>query len=334
MSQNKINVIELRLDDEECLGFCGDLHADSCGPESRIDDYLDTVVGKLNSIYESCIEKKVKALLFTGDIFSRISVPHECVNVIGNAFMRFKRAEIQTFTILGNHDIVRNNLDRIERSPISTLFTFNALTELNLKNRIVVNKKLLITSVNYTEPPLPADPRAKYNLLLAHMFYKASELFGAGVHNIEEKDLINWGYDCIVLGHDHTEYPIMRVGKTDIIRPGSVMRATAHDYNFQRIPVFYILKNPSEYSVTNFEKVIIKAKPFEEIASNSVITKKDMNSLGGIQDILSSLAQRIVGLEDDSEGDRIVEKIKKDENLTPEIRQILFNYFQEAGIFV
>ena len=166
------------------------------------------------------------------------------------------------------------------------------------------------------------------------MFYKASELFAAGAHNIEDQNVLDWNYDCMVLGHDHVPYPIMRVGKTDIVRPGSVMRGTSHDYNFTRIPCFYVLRKPCEYDVTNFEKVDIAAKNFEDIASNFVINKRNTSTLTGLQDILGNLAERLAGTDNDRGGDRIVEMIKQDTEVPNDVKALLFNYFSEMQISV
>lgn len=333
MSETKTNTKVITLQDDESIAFVGDLHADLSGPESRIDDYQHTVITKLNSICSSCIKHKVKAVIFAGDMFSRITVPHECVNAVGEAFMKFKKADILVFSIVGNHDIARNNMERLIKSPLKTLFTFEVVEHINLNSRIVINNKTLITPVDYVEYPTPAYEKAKYNILVAHMFYNSSELFAAGKHNIKEEDVKKWGYDCMFLGHDHVPYPIMRVGKTDILRPGSVMRATSHEYNYERMPYFYILKSPDEYNVNNFIKIDIEAKPFSEVASNSVVNKKILNNGLQLQSLLGDLAGRISNVTA-SEEDRIVEIIKSDKELPNEVRQMLFSYFSENGISI
>lgn len=337
MEQNnvitKIQTIQINIEEDESIAFSGDFHADSIGPESRIDDYQFTCITKLEDILKKCIDKNVKAFFFPGDMFSRILIPHECVNVIGDVLMKFKKEGIRVFSIVGNHDIARNQLEKLVKSPLQTLFTFEAVEHININMRVVINKKTLITPVNYMEYPIIAYEKAKYNILLAHMFYKASELFSAGPHNIEEKDVLDWNYDCMVLGHDHVPYPIIRVGKTDIVRPGSIMRATSHEYNLSRIPCFYVLKNPAEYNVSNFEKIDIQAKPFEEIASSSVLNKKS-NTLSGLQDILSNLAERLAGTDISDGKDRIVEMIKKDPQVPQEVKALLFHYFSECQISI
>jgi DNA repair exonuclease SbcCD nuclease subunit len=325
----------LTIKEDESIAFTGDLHADSFGPESRIDDFQSTMISKLEDILKKCIDKNVKALFFPGDMFSRILVPHECVNVVGNVFMKFRKAEIKVFTIVGNHDIARNQLEKFVKSPLKTLFTFEAVENISLCRRVVINKRTLITPVNYVEYPCIANQNAKFNILLAHMYYNASEQFAAGInHNIEEKNVLEWNYDCMVLGHDHVEYPIMKVGRTDIIRPGSVMRATSHEYNYYRIPCFYILRNPAEYNVLNFERIEIQALPFKDVASSSVINKKSCNTLSGLQDVLSNLAERLAGTETDNGGDRIIELIRNDSQIPSEVRALLFHYFGEHGIIV
>jgi hypothetical protein len=225
-------------------------------------------------------------------------------------------------------------LEKLVKSPLRTLFTFEVAEHIHLYKRVVINKKTLITPVNYTESPVPALPKAKYNIMLAHMFYNASELFAAGVHNLTEKDVLDLNYDCMILGHDHVLYPNKKVGKTDVIRPGSIMRATAHEYNYHRTPCFCILRNPSEYDIKNMERIDIQSKPFEEVASNSVQNKKEFNTFTGLHDILSNLAERLAGTDISNGGDRIIELIKNDDKVPKEVKSLLFHYFAESGISV
>jgi hypothetical protein len=84
--------------------------------------------------------------------------------------------------------------------------------------------------------------------------------------------------------------------------------------------------------VSNFERVPIKAKPFEEIASSTVINQKNMRTLSGMQDILEGLADKIAEIGTAPDVDRIAELVKTDPKLDPEIRSVLFTYFIEHGI--
>lgn len=325
----KIDIINLTLKDDECIAFCGDIHADSCTPSSRIDDYPKTVLFKLNDLREKCIQNNVKALFLLGDVFNRIQVTNEMINLTGREFMRFKDDGIKVFTIFGNHDFSRNNLENIIKSPLSLLCDFGIITHINSKKRVVINKKTLITPLDYTESVIKAYDKAPYNILVAHMFY--SNKHADKKANIESNDVKNLGYNAIVLGHDHILYPIINVDGTDIIRGGALTRGTSHNYNFDRKVGFYILRKPWEYNTSNWEFINIKIKPMKDIVSNTVINKKF--ELSDLSEMVSDLVDRIIS-DSGVQYDGILGRVKNDKNLPDDVRDLLLRYFSDVGIIV
>lgn len=323
-----LSVIQLSLNPDERIAFCGDLHLDNRTPDSRIDDIMVTAADKLKDILSKCIEKNVKYLFFEGDIVNRVQITHECVNMFGEIFLQFKEAGIGLFTILGNHDILRNSLENIDRSPIQTLFTFGVLKHINLENRVIINKKVMITPVDYTEYPPKADESAKVNILLAHMFYNVSELMADEKHNLSKSVVDKLGYDAIFLGHDHEAYPITKQGKSYIVRSGSLLRGTSHNYNFTRKPGFVVLNDLDNINESTIEKVEISHRRYEDIASSYVMNRKTMSSISGLQDVLSNLAEKLSeGSEVD--GDRIWDIIQTDSELPADCRMLIMKYISE-----
>ena len=323
-----MEVIPISLNKGERIAFCCDLHYDNRTPDSRIDNILDTAIQKTEDMLEKCIARNVKHLFFEGDIFSRIQTTHECVNIVGDALLRFKKNGIRLFTICGNHDILRNSLENIERSPIQTLFTFGVLEHINLNKRVVINRKVMITPVDYTEYPPKASDVAETNILLAHMFFNMSNYIADERHNLSKDDVNKLGYDVVFLGHDHEEYPTVRCGKSLVVRSGSLLRGTSHNYNFQRKPKFIVLNDIDNICEDTIEKVEIVHKDYKDVASSYVLNKKQLSSISGIQDVLSNLAEKLsVGTS--SDGDRILDIIKSDENLPSECRDLLLKYINE-----
>lgn len=323
-----MEVIQVQLNKDESIAFCCDIHMDSQTPSSRIDDIQVTVIDKIKDIREKCVERNVKHLFFEGDIFNRVACPHSCVNLIGEEFLKFKDCGIELYSILGNHDIVRNSLEAIEKSPIQTLFSFGVLKHINLNTRVVINKKVMVTPVDYTEYPPKASSDAKFNILLAHMFYDASDLIADERHNLSKKDIAKLKYDMVVLGHDHEEYSDVIQDDCVIIRSGSVLRGTSHNYNFTREPKFVVIRdidNPKD----SIEKVVIKHKPYKDIASEYVINKKQLSSITGLKDVLSNLAEKLAE-SSENDGDRIFEIIKSDPKLPTDCRALLLKYIAES----
>lgn len=324
-----MEVIQVELKNNEKIAFLLDLHMDSQTPSSRVDDIKVTLIDKLKDVLDSCIERNVKHMFLAGDVFNRISCTHESVNLLGNMFLQYKMKGIELYSILGNHDIVRNNLESIDKSPIQTLFSFDVLKHISLDTRVIINKSVMITPVDYTEYPVEADKNAKYNILLAHMFYKTSDLIADSRHNLSDEDVKKLGYDMMVLGHDHCEYPLVEQDNTLICRFGSVLRGTAHDYNFTRKPKFMVLNDINNISKDTIEFVPIKCRDYEMVASEYVINKKQLGSMSGLQDVLSNLADKLAE-SGQSDGDRIYDIIKSDTQLPNDCRELLLKYINEV----
>lgn len=324
-----VEVIELNIPSDSSIGFVGDLHMDSSTPSSRIDDYPTSVLLKVADIRKRCQENKVKALFFTGDIFHRMQVTDEMKNMLGTEFLKFKHLGIRVFSISGNHDYPRNNLDAFIKSPLSLLFNFGVLEQVCSNKRVVVNKKGLITPFGFLDELGPGNPKAKYNIMLAHKFYEGGNLITSPRDNLTKDVLLTLGYNCVVLGHDHVNYPIVNVDGVDIIRPGSVARGTIHDYNFTRRVGWYCLKNLDSYSVSNWEFVPIDVKPMKDVVSSAVANKKD--NLSDLTAMMSDLVSKLTDVED-IKSDNIAQTVKEDASLPVEVKSMLLRYFDDFHI--
>lgn len=321
----------LVVDSNDSIAFILDLHMDSTTPSSRIDDLQETLLDKMDDIREKCIERRVKHIFFAGDIFNRIACTHASVNLLGESFLKFKENGIQLYSILGNHDIVRNSLEAMEKSPIQTLFSFGVLSHISRDSKVFINSKVLISPFDYTEvvEPVPDDYTHMFNVLLAHVFYNASDLLADDKHNIREAEVDRLGYDLMVLGHDHQEYPTIKVNNTTIVRCGAVLRGTAHNYNFTRKPKFVVWKNLDNPSVDNLEYVEIRHRDYRDIASEYVINKKQVGSISGLQDVLSNLAEKLAD-SGESDADRILDIINTDKDLPQTCRALILKYLSEG----
>ena len=320
--------IKLTLKNNETIAFISDIHIDSQTPNSRIDDILETACDKLNDIYKKCVENNVKAVFCEGDIFNRISEPYIVINMLGVILNRFREAGIEVYSICGNHDLVRNSTEKLDRSPIQTLFTFGMVTHICLDTKVVINDNILITPVDYTEYPVKADKSFKTNILLAHMFFNANKFMADEKHNITSSNLKDWKYDVVVLGHDHTEYPMVEDEGTIVIRHGSLLRGTAHNYNFERVPNFVLFSDINNITKDTIKKIEVVHKPYKDIASNYILNKKNEGTLSGLQDVLSNLADKLT-MSSEEDSDRILDIIKSDSKLPNEVRLQILQYINQ-----
>ena len=319
--------IHLKLNEGEKIAFISDVHVDSKMPDSRVDDIITTLKDKLVDILNKCIAENVKYVFFEGDVVNRVQCPFEPITMLADILLRFRQEGIRCFSILGNHDIVRNSLENLDKSPIQILFKLGVLEHINLETRVIINDTVLLTAVDYTEYPIKADKSFSSNILLAHMFYGKSGFLSDEKHNLTDTNILDLGYDLVVLGHDHEDYNDVIVGFTKIIRHGSVLRGTSHNYNFTRKPNFVIIddiNNPKEV-----RRIEIAHRDYKDVASEYILNKKTFSSMNALQDVLSNLADKLVDTTE-TDSDRIYNIIMGDEKLPNDCRELLLKYINEV----
>lgn len=319
--------IRLKLNEGEKIAFISDVHVDSKMPDSRVDDIITTLKDKLVDIFNKCIAENVKYVFFEGDVVNRVQCPFEPITMLADILLRFKQEGMRCFSILGNHDIVRNSLENLDKSPIQILFKLGVLEHINLDTRVIINDTVLLTAVDYTEYPIKADNSFNKNILLAHMFYGKSGFLSDERHNLTDNNILDLGYDLVVLGHDHEDYNDVIVGSTKIVRHGSVLRGTSHNYNFTRKPNFIVIddiNNPKEV-----RRIEISHRDYKDVASEYILNKKTFSSMNALQDVLSNLADKLVDTTE-TDSDRIYNIIMGDEKLPNDCRELLLKYINEV----
>ena len=92
------------LNNDENIAIIGDLHFDNRTINSRIDDLLITANNKLKDIFTKCRQHNVKIVIFQGDVFNRVQISYEALNLFTNTLMHFKNlnSDLQIYSIIGN----------------------------------------------------------------------------------------------------------------------------------------------------------------------------------------------------------------------------------------
>ena len=87
----------------------GDLHLNSSTPVSRIDDYANTSIEKLETLLDICVSRKYNKIILLGDVTHKYQQPLSYIYKVMEVFNKFKN-------ILDKHDplVVRLFDDMIE----------------------------------------------------------------------------------------------------------------------------------------------------------------------------------------------------------------------------
>lgn len=251
--------------------FIGDLHLDSRTPESRIDDYGQTVLNKLLSLLDLAIANSVKTIICTGDMFEKYYEPVSYLVKVVDVFLKFKTNGIKFYSLIGNHDLPYNNMEFFKTTPLALLYK----ADLVLPFGLIEFEDFDIYGINFTQKDILSDivsaaskkPKRKSIAVMHYAF-----------NNTVPNESINIGdlklFTMVVSGHDHMPYPLERIGGITILRPGSFTRQTKDDYNLKRKITAYMYVS-GENSI--YELILPGVEPADKVFSDTVFADKSFN---------------------------------------------------------
>ena len=335
-----MSAIKICLKEKEAVGFVGDIHFDTV-ISSRLDDYLETCCKKIEAVGDICLKNNVRYLFFAGDIFNRVQCGHECVNRAGQSLLKLKNSGIRLFSICGNHDLPRDSLRLLGKAPLETLFSFGVMEHISLETPVEFYKDEFfdqnkgcakITAVDFTQKIPKADRNFDANVLLAHMFFDKSGFLSDEFQNILKDKMAFWFYDMAFLGHDHEEFPVAVCGNTLVVRTGSLLRTTSHNYNFVRKP--HIVICDDIFKPKEIRKVFVPCAEFRTIVSQAVINQKELGDvIKDDKEMLQELAGKLSDMKvnDEDTEDAILKIIETDTSISDSRRGLLLSYIQKVS---
>ncbi len=222
------------------VAVVGDIHLRLENPRCRIDNYLDSLLNKIENILQNC-----DIFICLGDLFDKPSVGDECLNKFLSLLAKYDKP---FYTIWGNHDLYKYSIEKLDKTSLGICL---------LEGRVKHLDEIKVHNTKFKEIPFvkkfPKIPENdKDTILLGHCFYESEVDFD---YSIKEIDLINVSSRFIYLGHEHSPFPKTSVYNTSIIRQGSLCRNSINSYNY-RIPVYSIVEcNKDDFNIT-FKEVI------------------------------------------------------------------------------
>jgi DNA repair exonuclease SbcCD nuclease subunit len=256
------------------IGIVGDLHI-APQPSSRIDDYFQNGLNKIEEISQTC-----DCVIFLGDIFTHSKVEERYINQLMRHLNYCKNTyTTQFYTIIGNHDVANEREDNLDNSSLGVLYNAGVLNIIQPGDSVSIdNYQFHTIPVNYVQAKQylkDTQYTGNNNILLLHHEYET------GTNCFCYNDLINKNCQMIFLGHDHKPMEGGRIVYPDmtVYRSGSIMRNRGDDYNFTRTLYYYILEN----GVVSCKA--INFKPAQEVFKVEVLTKQNYNKQKFVQSL-------------------------------------------------
>lgn len=230
------------------LCFITDTHFTSVS-RVRNGDIVNDAIQKLDFVVDYC-NKHDCILVHGGDFFDKPTVPDF---VKGEVFKSLKRLNTKMYSIYGNHDLLYNNPEFLNRTSYSNLLATQISTGLDDIEFVDLGELILTARC-------PIITRGKPQVFVGHMFLNLED----GRNTFRFQDIQTQDKTFIVLGHDHTVYDPLEFGeKVKIFRPGSFLRTTRQDTN-QRTPQLLHFRcgdDKLQYKYVPIET----ARPWEEV---------------------------------------------------------------------
>ena len=205
----------------ESIAIVGDLHLRTENPRSRIDNYFDACMHKIDMLME-----KHKYVIILGDFFDKSGMSVEGLN---ETIDRLSKYSGRLYSILGNHDAHYRTLN-LNKTSLGLLDKIG-IVKLELDTFSIEGLSFDVASI----VPKLSLPEKKSEILLGHFFLENPR---TPQESLDKKVLLDYKY--VVLGHEHCPHEPIQVEGTTIFRNGSLTRKDADEDNLQRNSVIYL----------------------------------------------------------------------------------------------
>lgn len=247
--------VYLGVDHRICLITRTDVHISDHTPQSRTDDWTETVLDKLGQVGDIARSAKADAVLDNGDFFDVKSPGRN-----SHALVR-RVAEVQakypciTAGNVGNHDCVYGNIDFLDQQPLGVLFATGVFERCYGDHELLIARNsgfsVRVVGIPYHGPNYDLErfklKKGNESFLVAMAHVLASPKGGSmfeGEDIVKYDDLISLApdVDVWVLGHWHKDQGIVehKPGKW-IVNIGSLTRGSLSQDDLDRKPGVSIL---------------------------------------------------------------------------------------------
>lgn len=306
--------------------FFTDTHIRASNPRSRIDDFFQATMDKLEEIKNYANENNVDFCIHGGDLFDRPDTAIRTSSDVGRLLGQFN---MPIYGVIGNHDIYGYNQNTIDRSMMGLLSNLSII-KLIPEEGILIEKdgiKVLLLGRNYSST-LDLDKEnyivrkkdlryeADYIINVVHGFL-AERPFIKHVPHVLVGEIYETDADITLAGHYHSGFPLQEHDGKYFINPGSMMRLSNSLSEIKRRPKFLLI-NIDKEGIKIEDRFLKTAKSGDQVLDRT-LTEEDQFRQDRMMIFADSIHQNI-NLEM-MNLDRIIEEIAQSEEFDIKVRE-------------
>jgi len=235
--------------------FVTDQHFRSKVPINRNDDILESLLKKMEWVYDFASKNGIKKIIHGGDFFNSPSPSDYVINKIFELVAKY--SHIKNYYIIGNHDLIGGNTNSAEHCKIGILKYFPNFFHLGC----VEFKNCFLCGYDYSkinECPESIDPHEDFSIKTKkHVIVVVHSMICDDRQIFVNKKIktINWGSilttaSVVLSGHYH---PGIGVRENSLgsffVNPGAMIRQEASKIELKREPKIAVIKVGKTVSV-------------------------------------------------------------------------------------
>ncbi|KXG76899.1 3',5'-cyclic adenosine monophosphate phosphodiesterase CpdA [Fervidicola ferrireducens] len=253
--------------------FFTDTHIRGTGPQSRTDNFYETLREKIRELINIAHEENVDVVLHGGDIFDR---PDVSPSLVRDFVVLMKDLKPPLYAIAGNHDIYGQNPSTISRTMLGILDSAGIIKLINPGEKIFFNDrgiKIQLTGQHFFYGIDSENQRLAYCIkkdegvdFAIHLVHGMllDKPFIPGVSHTLIEDILATEADVTLSGHYHAGFGIINIENKYFINPGSIARIDGTLSELMRIPAV-ILLNVTKDGIEVQKRILKCARPGHEV---------------------------------------------------------------------
>lgn len=279
-----------------------DLHLSTRTPSSRLDNFHDTMMAKLEQIYTLAVKIKADAILIAGDIFNEKT--GVLMSLVFELFMwcwKVKAAGIRIVSIPGNHDLRHDRYDSLPIQPLGLIYIGRAMENASFD---LIN----VAGVDITGIPYPAAkdrtlwdglprPTTRHSIVMGHCFATPSGGTYYGEPILPYSSLANLPYSVFHFGHDHSDNGVALVEGKFFVNIGALSRGSIAIENVVRDVKCCLIETPDGSTadtgdVVRAYQVKLNVRPANEIF-DLVLRERVSRERSDIEQFVSTISDEL-----------------------------------------
>lgn len=312
-----------------------DAHLADVPPESRTDNWTQTILGKVRQVGDLARDLKADAVLDGGDFFHNKSPSRNSHELVLKAAAAHASYPCPVWATIGNHDVKYGSAEFLSESPLGVLYETGVFKRLYGPHEAVFEKggvKVRVVGIpyhgaRYDTNLLTTLTRGDEDWLVVVAHCLASPKGGQMFESedvFKYSDLANLAPDVYCFGHWHKDQGVQRLGPKTFVNIGSMSRGALRQDELQRIPSVASLHfTPKRLDVQLHPLKIQESSEVFDLETRAMVEARKSTVEDLVDNLKTTLMQRREG--------SLLEDIREMTGIPDVVRERAHFYLEKAG---